>query len=355
MQHVICGLSFLVIPIIVNGFLAFLRQPSKAEKGKVYLPKFLLMIGLICSAFFIIPAIILAFLGKHLALAIVFFAFSLLSASLIIAFKNCRISYEENGFVAKNFLGIKRSFTYDQVTAVKINMHETYIFAGKRKVMVDGFSIGKIEFISMIRKRYRMIHNGQALPQIHKTKHDIFNGNIADVGGFVFVYIFLSVIIAACAIFFALEVFVPNTAANTVEQQVSFTSFVAKGDEIVLTSSDNELYKIKFVGDEFDSTEIRTVCDGRTSVTVYSKEITPDDEENYYAIKAILNGDAYLLSFDETNRWHREEYWPILLVPAILAVLWGAFIAGSIIVGRNPKKFSKKVVRLFFQDRYVKY
>ena len=62
-----------------------------------------------------------------------------------------------------------------------------------------------------------------------------------------------------------------------------------------------------------------------------------------------------LLSFDETNRWHQEEYWPLIFFPVIFAIVWGAFVAGSIIVGRNPKKFSKKVIKLFFKDGYVKY
>ena len=74
-----------------------------------------------------------------------------------------------------------------------------------------------------------------------------------------------------------------------------------------------------------------------------------------HSIKAILNGDAYLLSFDETNRWHQEEYWPLLFFPIVFAIVWGAYVAGSIIVGRNPKKFSKKVIKLFFKDGYVKY
>ena len=120
-------------------------------------------------------------------------------------------------------------------------------------------------------------------------------------------------------------------------------------------SSDNKLYKIRFMDNGFDSTEIKAISDGKTIVTTYSKEVTPDYEEDYYSIKAILKGDAYLLSFDETNRWHQEEHWPLLFFPIVFAIAWGAYIAGSIIVGRNPKKFSQKVIKLFFKDGYVKY
>ena len=356
MEYIVRGLSFLIIPIIVNGVFAFLRQPKKAEKGKVYLPKFFVILGLICSIIFLVPAIITAFLDEPIWVPILFFAFSLLGASFIIAFVNCRVSYDEDGFVAKNFFGVKRKFTYNQVTAIKENMHEDYIYVGNRKVMIEEVSVGRIEFIAYVRKKYRMIHNGQALPKIQKTKHDIFNGNVEDVFGFMFAYVMISVIIVAFAILLVWYIyFTPNTADNTVEQQVSFTSCIVEGNEIVLKSSGNKLYKIRFIGDGFDLDEIKSICDGKKVITTYSKEVTPDDEDDYYSIKAILDGDTYLLSFDETNRWYQEEYRSLLFFPIAFAIVWGAYIAGSIIVGRNPKKFSKKIVKLFFKDGYVKY
>ena len=356
MDFIVRGLSFLIIPTIVSGVLAFLRYPKKAEKGKVYLPKFFVILGLITSTIFLIPTIITAFSDEPIWVTILFFAFSLLGSGFIIAFINCRISYDENGFTSKNFFGIKRTYTYDQVTAIKENMHEDYIYLGKRKVMIDEFSIGGTDFIAYVRKRYRTIHKGCVLPIIRKTKHDIFNGNVEDVFGFMFMYITVSVVIVAIAVFLVWYIYLtPSTVDNTVEQQVSFVSCVTKDDEIVLTSSDSKLYKIRFTNKNFDTEKIKSICDSKTVFTIYSKEITPHDEENYYSIKAILHRDTYLLSFEETNSWHQEEYWPLLFLPIILAIVWGVYIAGSIIVGRNPKKFSKKVIKLFFKDGYLKY
>jgi len=150
MEYIIRGLSFFIIPIIVSGVLAFLRQPKKAEKGKVHLPKFFVILGLITSTFFLIPTFITAFLDEPIWLPIGFFALSLLGAIFIIAFVNCRVFYDEDGFVVKNFFGIKRKFTYDQVTAIKEGMHEDYIYMGKRKVMIDAFAVGGIEFVVIV-------------------------------------------------------------------------------------------------------------------------------------------------------------------------------------------------------------
>ena len=52
MEHIIRILTFALIPIIVNGVFAFLRQPKTAEKGKVHLPKFFAILGAISSALF---------------------------------------------------------------------------------------------------------------------------------------------------------------------------------------------------------------------------------------------------------------------------------------------------------------
>jgi len=235
-------------------------------------------------------------------------------------------------------------------------MHEDYIYMGKRKVMIDAFAVGGIEFVVYVSKQYRKIHKGQTLPEIHKTKHDIFNGNVDDVFGFMFGYILVSVIILVLAGVLVWYVyFTPSTIDNTIEQKAVFASCDIKGDEIELISSDHQRYEINLIGDGFDMDTIRSICDGKTIVTTYVKEITPDNGEDFYSIKAISDENRYLLSFDETNRWHQEEYWPLILFPVVFAVLWGAFIAGSIIVGRNPKKYSKKVVKLFFKDGYVKY
>lgn len=152
MEYIIRGLSFFIMPIIVSGVLAFLRQLKKAERGKVYLPKIFVILGLITSTIFFIPTIITAFSDEPIWIPILFFILSLLGTCFIIAFVNCRVSYDEDGFVAKNFFGIKRKFTYDQVTAIKENMHEDYIYLGKRKVMIDEVSVGGIEFIAYVRK-----------------------------------------------------------------------------------------------------------------------------------------------------------------------------------------------------------
>lgn len=164
---IIYMLSMLLIPIIVNTSLAYLLQPKEAEKGKVHLPKFFIILGATGFIAFLIPVFITIFLAEPIWVPIVFLIFSLIGAIFIIAFLNCRISYNEKGFVYKNFFGIKKFFSYDQVTAIKEGAEESYIYIGKSKVMVTGLSIGEIEFINFVKEKYKALHNGKSIPE-HK-------------------------------------------------------------------------------------------------------------------------------------------------------------------------------------------
>ena len=56
--------------------------------------------------------------------------------------------------------------------------------------------------------------------------------------------------------------------------------------------------------DGFDSTKIKAISDGKTVVKTYSKEVTPDDEENYYLI-------------EEVNGWNFEAMHLLTLVEKI--------------------------------------
>lgn len=355
MEHIIRILTFALIPIIVNGVFVFLRQPKAAEKGKVHLPKFFAVVGAITSSVFLVFAMITAFSDEDLWVTICFLVFALLGATFIIAFMNCRISYNDDEFVAKTFFGIKRKGAYDQVTAIMENMHETYIYIGKQRVMVDDISIGGQDFINLVKKKYEAFHNGQSLPKITKTKNDIFNGHVNDVAGFYVAYGLVSVFLVGFIVFLVCDIYIPENVKNTVEQTVTFISCEVKEKEVILTSADDNIYKISYSAKQINIQEIKSVCNGQSKVTTYSKEVTPADEEDFYLIKAIRYNDGYLLSFEEENKLYRQENLSLVALALFMLLVWIVFIVASVIVGRNPKKFSKRVVRFFFKEGYINY
>ena len=352
MEYVIRGLTFALIPIIVSGVLAFLRRPKKTEKGKVCLPIALAIVGVICSAFFLIPTLICAFSDEPIWVSIVFLLFTLLGASLIIGFINCRIYYDEDGFTAKNFFGIKRRFTYDQITGIKENIHETYLYMGKRRIMIDEFGIGGMEFIWFANQKYRKLHHNRLIPKIQNTK-DIFNGNIESPGEFLFIFILLGIICLGMLIGIGCLAFWPSTPNNTTELQVILQDFKTEENQLILESTDGQIYKIDSAN-KVKTEAITSLCDGQTEVTVHGKQYNSKNGDPYYSVAAIAYRDTYLLSFDETNRLNRLEAIPLLAFMLALNLVWSFFVAGAIIVGRNPTKYSPRTVKIFFKPEYVK-
>lgn len=356
MKYVVRALTYALIPVIVGGVLAVLRQPKKAEEGKVRHSLFMGILGLVCATLFLIPALITALSDESIWLPLIFFAFSSLGLLLFFIYLNCRITYDDNGFTVKNLFGVKKSYTYDEITSLREDMSEDVLFVGERKISVERITVGGFAFIAFAKKKYRQLHSGQGIPKAKRSKLDLFNGNIYDAESFLLVYVILGILVIVCLILALYFTFgTTYSPENTVKQQVLFSSFADEGDEIVLTSKDEEIYKIRFFDDAFDASAIEQICNGKTTTTVYVEAISPDDEEPYFFVSAIEHHSNYLLSFEQTNAWHRKEYAPLIPITVVLLLLFASAIVGSVIVGRNPRKYKKWVVRLFFKDSYVKW
>ncbi len=351
MRIIIQVLSYMLIAVVIERILGNGGKPEKAENGNVKMRKAIGIIGGIGFFFFIALTVITASLAQPIAVPILFIVFALVSAALVIAYVNCRISYDEEGFVIKNFFGIKKSYTYSQVTSVRETKHDKYIDIGKRSVTLETVYVGTDEFIAVVKQKYSLLHGGQSIPQRKKAKYDLFDGNVVNAEQHLAVYIVVSVVMIGILIFGVLYTFFwPKTADNTIKHTVCFISCDVREDEVVLTSVDGQIYAIRFIDEQFDAKKFAALCDGKTPVTTYSVKVNPDDKEDYYAVMAIECSGTYLLTFEESNRLHTQEYWPLILIAAGLCLLWGAYVAGAVKVGRNPQKYSKRVRKFFFEE-----
>ena len=111
----------------------------------------------------------------------------------------------------------------------------------------------------------------------------------------------MSVLLVGFIVFLVCDICIPKNVNNTVEQTVTFISCDVKEDEVILTSADDNIYKIQYAAEQININGIKSICNGKSKVTTYSKEVTPDDEEDFYSIKAIKYNDSYLLSFEEES------------------------------------------------------
>ncbi len=355
MEPFVRALTYGLIAAAVGGILGVLSCPRTAKTGKVRLPRFFLILGIAEAAFCLAPAVITIFSGERIWVPIAFFVLSLLGDTLIIAFINCRISYDEEGFVAKKFFGMKIKATYEQVSGIRENTHETYIYVGKRRIMVDEFSIGGKEFINFVKRKYILSHDGQSLPRIQNAKNDIFKGNLNKPNEFLVIYIVITAVYLILVTGMFYLVCIPDNENSTQEQTLSFLSCEVEEENVVFLSEAGEIYKLSLDSAQSNIRDIIEICSEGKELTTYSRKISPDDGEEYYSVKALKYEGEYLVSFKETGKPTKQDGWFGFVFFFTQFLLWIIYVVLSVRIARNPRKYSRKVIRFFFKDGAIKF
>ena len=353
MRYVACGLIILVITILFIGVFSLLRKPAKTNEQTVILPKLLPIVGSLCSGVFLIPSVILLFLNESVLLILGFIAFSLLGSSLIIAYINCRIAYSEQSFTVKNFWGIKRTYTYDEITAIQEKSMDLRLCVGKRIIRLDGLSIGNFKFLSFAKKQYRKFHNGNSIPTV-KPKADIFNGNVERAGEFIFIYLLIGVFFIGILVYFAIAS-APKTAEDLEYKSLSFERYEIQDENLLLYENGNlKSYGIPAYKELLsDADEFLELCENKTSFDI-GFIIFSGKDDPYYELESIIGNDGKIyLTMEDIHEYHWGDAWRFYLIFGGMTVVWFVFTALSIYVGRHPEKFSRRFIRLFFKDGYV--
>lgn len=355
MKYAILAASALVAVLFVAGIVSARLERGRSDKGRVYLPGVFAWIGAICGGLFLIPTVMILFTDESVWLSFFFLCFSMLGGSLSLAHLNCRITYDKEGFTHKNFLGIKRTYTYDQITGLKEGTHEDILYMGRRFAMIDEYAVGAMDFVIMAKKRYQALSGGKPIPRVKPKMPDPFNGHVDGGGALIVVYVVMGVLILGFLSFVVAYVYyMPPTAEKLDRISVTFDDCAERGDTLYLyPAEEGEDFRIRFVDGGLELAPIKSICDGKTVVTVYADRVNPDDGEPYYSVKAMSAGETSLMTFEDSQRLHQNEYWPLIPFISLFAVLWAVYCALSIKVGRNPERYSKKVIRLFFKDGYV--
>ncbi len=355
-RHIAFSISFLLIILIVTGVLSWLREKTeKTEKGTVRLPKLFLLIGVVTTAFFLTIAVICAFSKDQFIASIVLFFFAALGASLIIARLNWEIKYDDDDFSYKNFWGIRHKYGYDEITGISGGGKDIKLFAGKRVLRIDELALGSNQFIHTVRNKYRLIHNGAALPKVKWGRFDLFNGHVENPGEFLFIYCLFFILLIGFMIFVAIS-FHPLSYDDLEYKTTSFTHYTIDDGDIRLYTKENDLYfAVTEYKDYAKNIEtLKSNSGGETVFEIYFQKLEPDNEDPYYDIASLRDqkGNVFL-TLSQTNAGIRKNMLQVEILFSGFLLFWIVFTGGSIAVGRHPEKYSKRFIRLFFQDGYV--
>lgn len=337
------------------------RSSALSECGVVMLPKGVLYVGLIASVFFIILVVASWGTGDSRWPTAVFAIFALLALGLVVAYFTCRVSYDRDGFTVSNLLGIKRRWSYLDIECIQYMGKDIRIHVGGRTVRIDAMMMGVSGFLARARKVYRTKKNGCAIPNVtvgFKNKLDLFNGHILCPGEFLFIYGMILILMLAVLIvmtvmglkeepYKAEELEYARSTINVCETKNRFAYVTLENDERV--------YKLRGFED--------TLPEVDTLEKLYREQITVtvgyyahgEGKVTEYIIYSLVDdaGRIYLTPEQAHEYYMQTDFTWVFMLFGGMTLLWCGFCVMSVVVGRNPQKYSKRVIGLFFRDGYV--
>lgn len=353
LKYTVSALSALMVPITVRGIMSYLRsKPDKVEKGTVRLPRFMLLIGIIGDLFCgMLTALSIVNNGGAFA-TICFLCIAMLGTALIMGRLNYLIVFDEKGFTYRNFLGIKRIYAYSDITRIGGSLTELKLYAGKHVVHVDQIAVGAQQFYSQLHRGCSKSVLKDSHPDVPKI--DPFKGHVAFPDSIVFLYVLIYALVIGgciiCAVYMR-----PLTYRDLTYRQTAFSDYSVDGNDLILYAGQDEPY-YKIVEYHKYCSNIDLVLNINRTIywKVYEKEYSDEDQQPYYLIKSLSDRSGnVVLSLDSSSSHDRKEMLVVAALWGIPFLLWTAYVAGSIIVGRNPGKYSKKVLKLFFKPGRV--
>ena len=360
MTYAILTACALLLLLFIADVIVGIRDFRRSDRGRVYLPSIFAFIGAVCGGFFLALTVGTALSDEELWIPLCFLALALLGGVISMAHLNCRVTYDDESFTHKNFLGFKRTFAYTDVTGIRErpSLEDTLLYVGRRRVVVETMAVGGMEFEWHLRKRYRSLNGGRAIPVIKPKHGDPFNGHVEGGASLIIAYVLVGVIclgmLTASAVYTWL---LPPTPEKSIVTEVIFETVNERGNTLYLRPADGLKHELRDMDEGIDREAIKALCDGQTVVTVYgSGKYEPDDgEEPFCVIYALAANNTYLVDFEDAARLHVRGYWPIVALSAAFALIWGVFVFFSLRVGRNPERYSKKMIHLFFKKGTVHY
>lgn len=357
-----------------------LHKPQKGDGSAVHLPRLMLIIGIICTAVFLVPAVWIVFFEKDL-MGLAFFGGSLLSSSLIIAYINQRIYYDSEGFTAKSFFGIKRRYSYSDIEysigniphdldlviddedfddidyVLDLMTEDIRLMVRGKKILIDQIAVGGIEFLAFAQKQYKIFNGGRPIPEKKKTtKCDaIFNGNVKNATATIVIDIVVLVVWLGLFLLIPLTN-VPGKMEDLKIQTVTVQSYKADEEYLYLDIDgfEDEIFLRGYTETFDDVNALLAVLDSKEPIEI-GYETVNDDGDIYHRIEYVKDNNGNVLTTPEDfHEFYQHDVKKFMLIFGAIVILWIGYIILSIYVGRNPEKFSAKFVHKFFKEGTIR-
>lgn len=355
-------LSVLAAAFAVLCVCCFAEYRGRAE-GKVkaaYLPDFLLWLGMAAGTVFLVIGWLAAEQDGSVGLTFVFGAFVLPCMALMLGWKNCFLLYDRQGFTQKNIFGMRRSFTYDQVTGWSVNRRnpmESTLYAGGKRISFNLMSRNGPDFLAKVSAGYRKAHGSKNVPEMPELRKERggFRAHVYNPGEYLAVFLMMVAMVVGLGGWLMLDSWLPVTEKDAQMQKLTFCAWELVEDNLELTSAQTqEIFVINGCRDYLTGMEaLVEKCDGETTFTVWAERFTPSDEEPFYRVYALASGDESYRTFEDSTAYRRLDVPLIAGMFGVFLLIVLAFSGFIYMVGSDPQRFPKWVVYACFKKNAI--
>ena len=184
---------------------------------------------------------------------------------------------------------------------------------------------------------------------------DPFRGQVKGYGEFVFVYAMIYGILIAILLFTGFSALNDLSGrAEILHERVVMeraeTGTVGKDrDDLFLYASGESVpFKVTAYQDyEADWVRILNAASLPRAFDVWYDKT--DADEPRYNVRALADENTQYVTLEASDRRIRDTLAQVHAIFTVMLLVWTAIVAASIVVGRNPRRYSPKVRRLFFK------
>ena len=343
--------AILILFLIVYGFLQRRERRGAPSARFVSLNQLLLWVGFLTGGILSVPVTLFSPDTMSKSVWFILEACVLLGLVMLLAYCNQTVSYDKDGFTAGSLLGIKRRYAYGDITGLARRGHDTVLYCGRRRILLDSIAMGTDSFVNYA-DQMRRKQTGKGIP-LRERSYDPMNGNLDTPWLYFIIYFLLFAFSVFFIPFLIINVLMPadgKLPTDTTEFRTSFISWNITRDSsgtLLLYAPDDEMpFSIdQLYGFEVPLPEPDSLCSGESYIVV----ARDGEKEHFVYTLASDDGTPILTAYDCDVAYRNTQRGAsfIIIIFLVLFILTGIF---GILVGRNPESYPHWFRKLFYQD-----
>lgn len=337
MLYAVLLYAALHIPIILRGIYLCVADHAKKRSDVVSFGPFIFYLGVGGWVLFLGMAIWASVEGAWWA-ALLLVALSGLGTMLLCLYVHRRIVFDKAGFTASGFFGIKRRYTYGQITAARVEGQGTYLYLGRARIAIDYMQLNGYDFLAEVGRQYQRQH-GASIPILPSSKQDVYKGNVSSgtvtfVAGCIMQGVLIGflagmILVSAC----------PDVFYGTSVREIVVTDHAHEEDKLYLTTADGTVYSVPYLPlDHPACRELERICDGQTVLTVTAEMPDKVKEDTPCRVTSVSHAGGDVWTHADFRRASLGQNWPLIGLGVFFNAVWGTYMVLAIIAGRNPAK-----------------